>query len=40
VGGKSKGNKQLQYISNGFVVVDDMEYPVSQLPLWIFGFLY
>lgn len=40
VGGKSKGNKQLQHIPNGYVVADDTEYPVSQLPLWIFGFLY
>ena len=40
VGGKSKGSKQLQHIPNGYVVADDMEYPVSQLPLWIFGFLY
>lgn len=24
----------------GHVVADDVEYPVTQLPLWLFGFLY
>ncbi len=40
VGGKSKSSKQLQRIPDSFVVADDTEYPVSQLPLWLFGFLY
>ncbi len=40
LGGKSKSSKQLKHIFNGIVVADDTEYPVSQLPLWVFGFLY
>lgn len=41
VGGKDKSRKQLTGIKNAWVVKDDLEYPVgSELPLWMFGFLY
>lgn len=40
VGGKNKSTRQLQGVKNSFIVVDDIEYPVTKLPLWIFGFLY
>lgn len=40
VGGKDKTNKQISDVKNGFVVSDDVEYPVTKLPLWLFGFLY
>lgn len=41
VGGKGKGRKQIENLSNAFIVKDDLEYPVyNDLPLWLFGFLY
>lgn len=40
VGGKDKTNKQIYGIKNAFVVSDDVEYPITKLPLWLFGFLY
>ncbi|WP_417359563.1 ATP-binding protein [Galbibacter sp.] len=40
VGGKDKTNKQINDIKNAFVVSDDVEYPITKLPLWLFGFLY
>ena len=41
VGGRHKNKKQLKGAQQGWVVKDDIEYPVGHsLPLWIFGFLY
>ncbi len=41
IGGKNKGNKQLQKASNGFVAADNIEYGSgNHIPLWLFGFLY
>lgn len=40
VGGKDKKNKQIARQENSFVVSDDLEFPVTKLPLWLFGFLY
>jgi len=40
VGGKDKGIKQIKDIKNSFVVADNTEFPVTKLPLWLFGFLY
>jgi predicted AAA+ superfamily ATPase len=40
VGGKDKTSKQIDTIKNGFVVADDVEFPITKLPLWLFGFLY
>lgn len=40
VGGKNKSNRQIKDISDSFLVLDDMEYPISGIPLWLFGFLY
>lgn len=41
VGGKNKGNHQINLLEHAFVVKDDLEYPVNgALPLWLFGFLY
>ncbi|MBN2680975.1 MAG: ATP-binding protein [Bacteroidales bacterium] len=41
VGGKNKGKKQLQGISESFIVSADIEYGKgNKIPLWMFGFLY
>jgi predicted AAA+ superfamily ATPase len=40
VGGKDKTSKQIDTVKNGFVVADDVEFPITKLPLWLFGFLY
>ncbi len=41
VGGKGKGQKQLESIENAWVVKDDIEYPMLKtIPLWMFGLLY
>ena len=41
VGGKGKGQKQLEAIENAWVVKDDIEYPMLKtIPLWMFGLLY
>ncbi len=41
IGGRNKGRKQIEGLSDAWVVKDDLEYPVGQsLPLWVFGFLY
>lgn len=40
VGGKNKSTNQIKDVSHSFLVQDDVEYPVSSLPLWLFGFLY
>jgi predicted AAA+ superfamily ATPase len=41
IGGKNKTKKQIQNISNSFIVKDDIEIGSNEIiPLWIFGFLY
>jgi predicted AAA+ superfamily ATPase len=41
IGGKKKTNRQVQDVSNAFVVSDDIEIGVkNKIPLWLFGFLY
>jgi len=40
VGGKDKSARQIKDVENSFVVVDNVEFPVTKLPLWLFGFLY
>jgi predicted AAA+ superfamily ATPase len=41
VGGSNKTNKQIEHITNAFVVADDLEYGfTNKIPLWLFGFLY
>ena len=41
VGGKSKGQKQLTSVENGYVVKDDIEYGSGNIiPLWMFGLGY
>ena len=41
IGGKGKGNKQINTIKNSYLVKDDIETPVlGTIPLWMFGFLY
>lgn len=41
VGGRKKGEKQILSAEKGFIVKDDIEYAFnSQIPLWMFGFLY
>lgn len=41
VGGKKKKTKQIEGISNGYVVKDDIEYGHGiYIPLWTFGLLY
>ena len=41
VGGRNKGQKQLEGISNGIVVKDEIEFGSSKIvPLWHFGLTY
>ena len=41
VGGRSKGQKQIANVENGFVVKDDIEYGHNTfVPLWAFGLNY
>lgn len=41
IGGRNKGNRQLQHADEGYVVKDDMEFAFrNAIPLWHFGFLY
>jgi predicted AAA+ superfamily ATPase len=41
IGGKGKKSKQIEAVSNAWVVKDDIEYPIMNvLPLWVFGMLY
>jgi uncharacterized protein len=41
VGGKGKGQKQLDGLENAWVVKDDIEFPIMKtIPLWMFGLLY
>lgn len=41
VGGKGKGQKQLESLENAWVVKDDIEFPMLKtIPLWMFGLLY
>ncbi len=41
VGGRKKGNKQIEGLSNGIVVKDDIEYGfLNIVPLWAFGLNY
>jgi predicted AAA+ superfamily ATPase len=41
VGGRGKKSKQIETVSNAWVVKDDIEFPVMNvLPLWMFGILY
>lgn len=41
IGGKSKSNKQIKTVANGFVVKDDIESGfLNTIPLWHFGLLY
>lgn len=41
VGGKNKGQKQIESIKNGFIVKDDIEFSNANIvPLWHFGLTY
>ena len=41
IGGKGKTKKQIQDVSNAYVVRDDMEIgAMNIIPLWLFGFMY
>ena len=41
VGGKNKGQKQLQGVEKGFVVKDGIEFGYANIvPLWQFGMSY
>jgi predicted AAA+ superfamily ATPase len=41
VGGKGKKSKQIEAVTNAWVVKDDIEFPIMNvLPLWMFGMLY
>lgn len=41
IGGRKKGQKQIENIPNGFIVKDDTEYGYQNvIPLWHFGFNY
>lgn len=41
IGGAGKNSKQVQGLSNAYVVKDSLDYPAGNaMPLWVFGFLY
>ena len=41
VGGKKKGNKQIEDVPNGIIVKDDIEYgALNTIPIWAFGLNY
>jgi predicted AAA+ superfamily ATPase len=41
IGGKGKTQKQLQGLTNAYIVADDMEVGIfNKIPLWLFGMLY
>jgi hypothetical protein len=41
IGGKKKGNKQIEDVPNGIVVKDDIEFgALNTIPLWTFGLNY
>ena len=41
IGGKNKGFKQIQDVTDSYVVADDVESGfANKIPLWLFGFLY
>ncbi len=40
IGGKGKTNKQVKNLENSFVVVDDEDYAVGKIPLWVIGMTY
>lgn len=41
IGGKNKTKKQIQDLSNAYIIADDIEYGFqNKIPLWLFGFLY
>lgn len=41
VGGKSKKNRQIKNLKNSYLVMDDIEYGITnKIPLWLFGFTY
>lgn len=41
VGGRKKGNKQIESVDEGYIVADDIEYAyLNKIPLWMFGFVY
>ncbi len=41
VGGRKKGNKQIEDLPNAYIAADDIEYGAGiKIPLWLFGMLY
>lgn len=41
ISGKNKTKKQIQDLSNAYIIADDIEYGFqNKIPLWLFGFLY
>ena len=41
IGGRGKSSRQIDGISNSYIVSDDIEYGYqNKIPLWLFGFLY
>jgi len=41
IGGRGKSSKQIDGMSNSYIVSDDIEYGYqNKIPLWLFGFLY
>lgn len=39
-GGRNKSSKQIKDVPDSFVVVDDQDFPVSKIPLWVLGMEY
>lgn len=41
IGGRSKGEKQIESLQDAYLAIDDLEYGTARkIPLWLFGFLY
>lgn len=41
LGGRKKGQKQIQEAKRGYIIKDDIEYAFqNQIPLWMFGYIY
>ena len=41
VGGKNKKRKQIQNVSDSYIIADDIEYGTEKrIPIWLFGFMY
>jgi predicted AAA+ superfamily ATPase len=40
IGGSKKNDRQIKNMEKSFVVVDDVDYPINKIPLWVMGMGY